>query len=239
MLLNIFGKYASSGVGFILAVLLTALAAYLLGSINFSIIITRKTVDKDIRSMGSGNAGFTNVLRTVGKKPAVITMIADFIKCIIAITIGMLLFGELQFNHVSHTEMIGYGKYIAGFFCILGHMFPCYFGFKGGKGVVTSCALILMVDWRIWILVFCVFMITFIINRIVSLSSICGMISFPIITFCVIYFIDYVLNDSVRMRYVWIATLISFAISTIVIIRHKGNIKRLINGTEKRITAKK
>ena len=222
------------------AAVATAVCAYLLGSVNFSIIITRKVADNaDIRAMGSGNAGFTNVLRTVGKTPAVVTMVLDFIKCIIAVVIGIVLFGNVQNGTATHTELISYGKYIAGVFCIIGHMFPCYFGFKGGKGVVASCAMILMVDYRVWIILCSLFLIIFFTKKIVSLGSIIGIACFPIATFCFGYFADYKAAGQVSMTYVIASTLLALLVSVIVIVRHKGNIQRLLNGTEKRITPKK
>src|SRR5574344_412471 len=135
-------------------ILLAAIPAYLLGSINSAVIITKIVSGKDIRSMGSGNAGFTNVLRAVGKGPAIATIICDFLKGVIAVLIGGMIFSTVVTNNaILSNEYIAAGKYIAGVCCILGHSYPLYFHFKGGKGVVTSAALILMADWRVFILI--------------------------------------------------------------------------------------
>lgn len=238
MLFSASSQYISLSEGLLLAVIITAVSAYLLGSINFSIIITQKTAKMDIRDVGSGNAGFTNVMRTVGKKPAILTMLLDFLKCIIAVAIGILVFGGLEAPNITHTELIGYGKYISGVFCILGHMFPCYFGFRGGKGVVTSCAMILTIDWRVWLILCSVFLIVFFIKGIVSLGSIIGISLFPAATFCFGYFVDYKLCGSVGLTYVVISTLMALLVAAIIVIRHKNNIIRLKNGTETKITPK-
>lgn len=226
-------------------ILLTALAGYLLGSINFAVIITKKVMkNADIRQMGSGNAGFTNVLRSVGKGPAVFTIVFDFIKGILAVSIGWMLFSTVTGNSgVLLDEYTTYGKYIAGFFCILGHMFPVYFNFKGGKGVVTAAALILVQDWRVFLLVIATFLILFLITKIVSASVlVCGAL-YGIYTFLIAYFVDYLpnLDNTIpyTFTYVIAVTACSVGIGALVVIKHKDNIKRLMKGEEKKLTAKK
>lgn len=226
-------------------IIVTAIVGYLLGSINFAIIIT-KIVDKnkDIREMGSGNAGFTNVLRSVGKGPAIFTIVFDFIKAIIAVIIGGILFSLIASNsEIQSIEFSSYGKYLAGFSCIAGHMFPIYFGFKGGKGVVTTAALMAVVDWRVFIAVIVLFLIIFLISKIISLGSLICAVFYPIATFLCTFFIDYIPSQGTKnvhsIIYVVISTLFALLIGMCVIIKHKDNIKRLINGTEKKITAKK
>ena len=226
-------------------IIVTAVVAYLLGSINFAIIIT-KIVDKkkDIREMGSGNAGFTNVLRSVGKGPAVFTIVFDFLKAIIAVIIGGLLFSTiLSDGSVQSAEFSAYGKYLAGLCCIAGHMFPVYFGFKGGKGVVTTAALMAVADWRVFFVVLGIFAIVFVCSKIISLSSLTGAVCYPIATFLFLYFVDYRPNlgteNAYSLFYVIISSLFTLLIGLCVIIKHKSNIQRLLNGTEKKITAKK
>lgn len=226
-------------------IILTAVVAYLLGSINFAIIIT-KIVDKknDIREMGSGNAGFTNVLRSVGKGPAVFTIVFDFLKAIIAVIIGGLLFSTIvSSNSAQGEEFVAYGKYFAGLCCIAGHMFPVYFGFKGGKGVVTTAALMAVADWRIFLVMLGIFGIAFICSKIISLGSLLCAFSYPIATFLFLYFVDYRISlgtENVHsFSYVIISSVFTLFIGLCVIIKHKSNIQRLLNGTEKKITAKK
>ncbi|MBQ1992777.1 MAG: glycerol-3-phosphate 1-O-acyltransferase PlsY [Clostridia bacterium] len=226
-------------------IILTAVVAYLLGSINFAIIIT-KIVDKkkDIREMGSGNAGFTNVLRSVGKGPAVFTIVFDFLKGIIAVLIGGFLFSTIvSSNNIQAEEFSAYGKYLAGLCCIAGHMFPVFFGFKGGKGVVTTAALMAVADWRIFLVMLAIFATVFICSKIISLSSLTCAGLYPIATFLFLYFVDYrpsLGTENVHsMFYVIVSSLFTLFIGLCVIIKHKSNIQRLLNGTEKKITAKK
>ncbi|HHZ05221.1 MAG TPA: glycerol-3-phosphate 1-O-acyltransferase PlsY [Clostridiales bacterium] len=228
-----------------LRILLAIVAAYALGSLSFSIMITKKvTKNADIRKMGSGNAGFTNVLRSVGKGPAIATIILDFLKGVAAVFIGGLIFSSIfAVNTQQQLEFITYGKYLGGIFCILGHMYPVFFGFKGGKGVVTTAALMAVVDWRVFLCTLGVFLVVFLISKIISLSSLAGAVAYPIITFCFVYFIDYVPSQAaavpVSMLFVILSTAFAFGIGLVVIVKHRANIKRIINGTEKKITAKK
>ena len=226
-------------------IILSAVVGYLLGSINFAIIIT-SIVDKnkDIREMGSGNAGFTNVLRSVGKGPAIFTIVFDFLKAVIAVIIGGFLFSTIiADNSVQSLEFICYGKYLAGLCCILGHMFPVYFGFKGGKGVVTTAALMAVAEWRVFLVIIALFAIIFIASKIISLGSLICAVCYPIATFAFTFFVDYLPNAGTEnahsLFYVIISTLFTLLIGLCVIIKHKSNIERLRNGTEKKITAKK
>ena len=125
-------------------ILLTVIASYLLGSVNVSIIISKKFFGEDIREFGSGNAGMTNVMRTYGKKMAALTFGGDFLKAVVASLIGRFFLGFFV-------------AYLAGFFCFLGHIFPCFYKFKGGKGIVTAAAMVLMTDWRIFLILVAVF----------------------------------------------------------------------------------
>ncbi len=226
-------------------IIVTAVAGYLLGSINFAIIITR-IVDKnkDIRQMGSGNAGFTNVLRSVGKGPAVFTIVFDFVKGILAVIIGGILFSTIfAGSDIQSGEFSCYGKYLAGLCCIVGHMFPVYFGFKGGKGVVTTAALMAVAEWRVFLVIIALFIIIFLISKIISLGSLICAVCYPIATFGFTFFVDYLPNINTQnqhsITYVIVSTLFTLLIGLCVIIKHRSNIHRLLNGTEKKITAKK
>jgi len=236
-----FLKFISSGW---LQIIAAAVTGYLLGSINFAIIITNIVNKKnDIREMGSGNAGFTNVLRSVGKVPAIFTIVFDFLKAVIAVIIGGILFSSIMGDSVHSAEFAQYGKYLAGLCCILGHMFPVYFGFRGGKGVVTASALMAASEWRVFLAVLAVFLIVFIITRIISLSSLSGAVCYPIATFIFTFFVDYRPSlgseTEYSLSYVIISTLFTLFISLCVIVKHRENIQRIMNGTEKKITAKK
>ncbi len=220
--------------------LLTAVTAYLLGSINTAVLVT-KIVTKgkqDIRQMGSGNAGFTNVMRCVGKVPAIVTFVCDMLKCVAAVIIGAFIFSFVTSdNQILANEFVNCGKYIAGIFCILGHSYPVYFRFKGGKGVVTAATLIALEDWRVFLCVIAAFLIVFVITKIISISSITAAVLYAPLTFIMTFFIDYKAGYSAA--YVALSTIAALVIAVFVIAKHKENIGRLIRGEEKKITSKK
>ena len=221
-------------------IIITAVIAYLLGSINTAVIVTKIVTGgkKDIREMGSGNAGFTNVLRSVGKLPAIFTIVCDALKCVVAVIIGWLIFSTIPTDtQILSNEFGNCGKYIAGIFSILGHSYPVYFHFKGGKGVVTAAALIASEDWRVFIAIIAVFLLAFVCSKIISLSSITAAALYGPFTFLATYFFDY--PNGYSMGYVILSTVAALIIGVFVIVKHKDNIKRLMRGEEKKITAKK
>lgn len=225
-------------------ILLSAIISYLLGSINTAVLVT-KIVTKgksDIRQMGSGNAGFTNVLRCVGKAPAIVTIVCDALKCVIAVLIGGFIFTfASQFlgsqDTVLANELVNFGKYIAGVFCILGHSYPVYFNFKGGKGVVTAAALIATEDWRVFLCIIATFLIVFIFTKIISISSITAAVLYAPYTFAMTFIFDY--QSGYSLSYVIMSTVAALIIGVFVIVKHKENIGRLMRGEEKKITDKK
>ena len=226
--------------------ILTAVIAYLIGSVNPAVIMTRLwTKGKvDIRNVGSGNAGFTNVLRSVGKVPAIITLVLEALKCVAAVLIGGYIFSFLAAKYAAEgvlpTEIINCGKYLAGIFCILGHSFPIYFHFKGGKGVVSAAALMLTEDWRVFLMVLGTFLILFLIFRIISLGSIAGAVLYGPYTFLATFLFDYTLSGGGwHLSYVILSTAAALIIGIFVTVKHKENIKRLLRGEEKKIKAKK
>lgn len=221
-----------------LAIFLTALVAYLLGSVNSSILITRLFGQKtDIRQMGSGNAGATNVLRSVGRLAAALTFVCDFLKCVLAVVAGRAIFSYFfQIPAIDPMVIEQTGAYIAGIVCILGHIYPLYFGFRGGKGVVTSIAMIMIIDWRVSLIVWAAFFIAVICSKMVSLGSLCGAGIYPFATFFLTYFYDYHSSATVPLSYVVVATISSFIIGCIIFVKHRANIKRILDGTEKKIS---
>ncbi len=225
-----------------LQTIIAVLAAYLVSSVNTSIIVTHIVTHKDIRTMGSGNAGFTNVLRCVGKVPAVITFVGDFLKGIISVLIAYFLMFQVpgEMGEIYRA----YVMYLAGLFAVVGHTFPLYYKFKGGKGVVTTFAVMLMTDWRTLVCALLIFAIFFMIARIISL---CALINFTVYPFTTLLWrvLDYkgytVAISPLKqptVPFIVFATIVAFLIGLLIIIRHKDNIKRLINGTEKKITPK-
>lgn len=235
-----------------LALLLAAVIAYLLGSINFAIIVTRLFSGKDIRSFGSGNAGATNVLRSQGVLPAILTFVGDLGKSMLSVYIGgellknlqlkpgLILSSHLQFNPIawewnvySPENLALVGSYLAGICCILGHLYPLYFGFRGGKGVMTVLGITLLLDWRSALVLLAIFSVVVLLSRMVSLGSIVAGIIMPIITYV---FRTYVYHQP------WpTATFCTVAVllmAMIVIFKHHTNIRRILDGTESKIGGK-
>lgn len=200
----------------VLDYVLPSIIAYLLGSISFSIIVTWLFSREDIRTHGSGNAGGTNVLRVMGPLPGIITILGDVGKCILAVLLAKYLLpgGE---NQIAMS--------LAGLFCVLGHMFPVYFGFKGGKGVASAAGMVLALDPRVFLILVVAFAITVIVTRYVSLGSIIGAIAFP---FGMLIFYNNM-----------IVTITALIISSLVIFMHRKNIHKLIHKTENKLTFKK
>lgn len=222
--------------------LVTALAAYLLGSINTAVMVTGIVTKgkKDIRQMGSGNAGFTNVLRSVGKVPAIVTIVCDALKCVVAVLLGGFIFSFIAADsQILSSEFVNCGKYIAGIFCILGHSYPVYFHFKGGKGVVTAAALMLTEDWRVFLCILATFLIIFLISKIISAASITCAVLYAPYTFVMTFVFDYLNGGGYSLAYVLLSTFAALIIGIFVVVKHKENIKRLLRGEEKKITSKK
>lgn len=228
-----------------LAILLTALAAYLLGSINSAIIVTRITAREDIRKYGSGNAGATNVLRSQGKLPAVITTAGDLLKSFAAVLIGGWLLTHvwlLPIEEVALFDAAGrliqplekyrlIGEYLAGFFCVIGHLFPLYFGFRGGKGVLTTFGMMLILDWRVALLSLLMFILVVAVSRMVSLGSVLAALTMAVLTFVFRLFVY-----KQEMGTVLFCTCMAVLIAAILIIKHIPNLKRIANGTESKLS---
>lgn len=208
----------------VIYVILTAATAYLLGSISFAVIVSRALTHQDVRNFGSGNAGLTNVVRNFGKLPGILTLLGDFSKGVAAVLAGRLVFG-----HLAHLDP-QYGACVAGLFVILGHIFPVFFKFKGGKGVLTTAGIALMIDPRVFALAIALFLIIFFFTRIVSVASIIAAAAYPVITFTV---------NAFSGRSAVVDTALTACIAAILIFMHRANIKRLLNGTEPKFEQKK
>lgn len=227
-----------------LSCFLSAVIGYLLGSINWSIILTRIFKQKeDIRKFGSGNAGMTNVLRTVGKLPAALTFLGDFIKCVVAVLLAWAVASLVSWcSGVPFPwECVRVAQYIAGIACVFGHIFPVFYGFRGGKGVVTSAAMIALLDWRAFLLVIITFIILFLAKRIISLASVVGAALYPIYACATVFLFDYrgsplQNHGDYSLFYVIFVTAVAVFIGGTVIIKHRSNIGRLIRGEEKPVS---
>lgn len=221
-------------------VLIISIIGYLLGSVNFSIIVTSKIQKAaDIRSLGSGNAGFTNVLRSVGKEAAIITFLGDISKASLAIFLSRAIFMLTDSKILPEFFVYQYGAYVAGIFCVIGHIYPCFFKFKGGKGLLTLFSMIFFIDLRTFFILLGVFLTLLLFTKIVSLCSIVVALLYPAVTFIIEFFFDRSIGETkLFINYLIVTTIISTLMSVLVIYKHKSNIKRLLNGEEKKISAK-
>ena len=206
-----------------------ALIAYCIGSINFSVIISKKVAGFDVREKGSGNAGSTNMLRSVGKGAAALTLICDILKGVVSIVITIIL-GNIIKN--TDKELL---VQIAGIMVVLGHTFPVFFQFKGGKGVATSLGILLLSNWQIGLICLVFALVLMILTRMVSLGSCAAAVLFPILTL----FINdnyTVLSEGKRGN---VYFLYSVILAVIVLYNHRSNIKRILSGTENKLSFKK
>ena len=224
------------------------LFSYIAGSLNFAIIISNGIYHDDIRTHGSGNAGFTNMKRTFGTKAAIAVIAGDLLKTILSVTIAMLLFG---------ADMAT----LAGLACIFGHCFPLFYKFKGGKGVAALAAMVLVLDPIVFLVLFAVFAIVVIGTKYLSMGSIMAMLLYPLFHNRIYTFIHYdvlpgyfvehglftkietingALTDVPDIQYTLYHTPSAVMVCVAVflalfgVIMHRTNIRRILNGTENR-----
>ena len=202
-----------------------AIIAYLIGSINFSVIISKKVAGFDVREKGSGNAGTTNMLRSVGKGAAGITLLCDVLKGVVAILIAIALGNIFQCDDKALLVQV------AGVAVVLGHTFPIFFQFKGGKGVATSLGILLMSNWQIGLICLIFALLLMILTRMVSLGSCAAAVLYPVLTL----FINehYIVSEGSGYL------IYSIILAIIVLFNHRENLNRIMNGTENRVSFKK
>ena len=208
--------------------IIMGIIAYLIGSINFSILISKKKAGFDIREKGSGNAGTTNMLRSVGKGAAIVTLILDILKGVVTIWLsifyGFMLYKIWNIN-IDYAILVQ----VSGILVIVGHTYPIYFGFKGGKGVATELGILLVTNWHIGIICLVFALVLIIVSRMVSVGAICAAILFPVLTL-----FSYESSFIEPGNYM----VFSIIIAIIVCFNHRENIKRIMNGTENKISLK-
>jgi len=192
-----------------------AVIAYLLGCFNGAVLVSKYILRDDVRTHGSGNAGLTNFYRTFGGPLTMVVILTDMLKAILAVLIGAGMARHLLLNAPMIAVL---GKYWAGLFCLLGHMFPCMFHFKGGKGILSGGAMALIIDCRVALVVWGGFFLLAVLSKYVSLGSIGAGASFPVISWLVY-------RDPIIL-------LLSLLIGVLVVWQHRGNIRRLLSGTE-------
>lgn len=191
---------------FWLCVVLCAVVAYLLGSFNTAVAVSKGLYKKDVREFGSGNAGMTNMFRVLGKKAGILTALGDVLKALIAVALGFFVWG---------TD----GQYLAGFFCIIGHIFPVYFHFKGGKGVIVAAITVLLIDPLVFGVLVLIWGLMFFATKIISAASVTAAFFYPLV---VSFFTE-----------PGFGVLFSFLIAFTVLFMHRENIKRMIRKEEK------
>ncbi|MBR3687205.1 MAG: glycerol-3-phosphate 1-O-acyltransferase PlsY [Clostridia bacterium] len=208
---------------FLICVALCIIVPYLIGSINPSIIISRKKYNEDIRSYGSGNAGTTNTLRTYGKKMAALILVLDMLKAALAVFFGIFLLTR------------GIGGAIAAIFVVLGHMFPIYYKFKGGKGVACTAICILILSPVTFPIILAVFIVIAVLTRYVSLASIICAMLFPFLNH--VFYVEQIDDKTVHTNPG--ITLAALLIGALVVFMHRDNMKRLMEGKESKFSFKK
>ena len=201
---------------------LKAIIAYLIGSVNFSVMLSKKMAGFDLREKGSGNAGTTNMLRTVGKGAAALTLICDVLKGVVAIGIAILM-GKTGAD-IDKALLVQ----IAGIAVVLGHTFPIFFQFKGGKGVATSLGVLLLSNWQIGLICLVFGLLLIILTRMVSLGSCAAAVLYPVLT---LFIHEHYIVSEGNDYFIY-----SILLAIIVLWNHRANIKRIMSGTENRIS---
>lgn len=199
----------------VLSIIGVAIVAYFLGCFNGAVIVSKYILKNDIRNHGSGNAGLTNFYRVFGGKLTFAVILTDVLKAVIAVLIGMSVLG-----YVLNAPTLG--KYFAGMFCMIGHIFPCMFGFKGGKGILSGGTVALMIDWRVALVVWGGFLLLSILTKWVSLGSIWAGLSFPVATW-------FVYHDV----FLLFCALVS---GLLIVWKHRANFRRILKGEESKFS---
>ena len=208
-----------SGGWLALAAVGIAVLAYFLGCFNGAVVVSRYILRDDVRNHGSGNAGLTNFYRTFGGPLTLVVILSDAVKAVVAVLFAMWIAGSIS------PELITLSKYWAGLFCLLGHMFPVTFQFRGGKGILSGGTIALMMDWRVALVVWGGFLILAIATRYVSLGSCWAGLSFPFVTW-------FVYQDE-------LITVLAVIIGGLILWKHRGNMVRIVQGTESKFALHK
>ena len=205
----------------ILALLATVIA-YFCGCFNGAVIVSKYILRDDVRNHGSGNAGLTNFYRTFGGPLTFVVILTDVLKAVVAVLVGASLFCGMSAGVAWMPYFTLLGKYWAALWCLLGHMFPCMFHFKGGKGILSGGTIVWMIDWRIGLVVWVGFLLLFLLTKYVSLGSVWAGASFPFATW-------YFYPDPVIV-------LLAFLLGALILWKHRSNIVRLIHGNENKFS---
>ena len=216
---NLPAALSELGAALLLPALLIAVIAYFCGCFNGAVIVSKYILRDDVRTHGSGNAGLTNFYRTFGGPLTFVVILTDVLKAVVAVWAGIL---AAKYLVADELLVVALGKYWAGAFCLLGHMFPCMFHFKGGKGILSGGTIVWMIDWRIGLVVWVGFLLLFLLTKYVSLGSVWAGASFPFATW-------YFYPDPVIV-------LLAFLLGALILWKHRSNIVRLIHGNENKFS---
>ena len=198
----------------VISIVITIIAAYLLGNLNGAVLISHAIAKEDVRTKGSGNAGLTNFTRNYGAASSIFVILIDVGKAAAACLLGGLLLKP--YGHYADGVALG------GLFVILGHDFPAFLGFKGGKGILSGVTVALMMDWRIGLFVFSNFLVAYLLTKYVSLGSILSSGSFGF------------LYAWAHWGEGWFPIVVGLALSILIVWMHRGNIVRLVKGEERK-----
>lgn len=207
------------------AYIIVGIVAYLIGSISFSVIFSKKMAGFDVREKGSGNAGATNMLRSVGKKAAVLTLLCDALKGVAAIIFAIIV------GAIAKESDKALLVQIAGILVVVGHTYPVFFGFKGGKGVATALGVLLITNWKIGLICLVFALVIMALTRIVSAGSVVAAVLFPVLV--LFMHTNYTISEG-SSYFVY-----SIILAVIVLFNHRSNIKRILSGTENKLSFKK
>ena len=213
------------GMEFWLRAAAIAVCAYFAGCFNGAVIVSKYIIRDDVRNHGSGNAGLTNFYRTFGGALTFVVILCDVLKAVLAVWVGIQIAGGYSVSTFLGGDLVVFGKYWAGLFCMVGHMFPWLFSFRGGKGVLSGGTIAIMIDWRVALIVWGGFLILVVITRYVSLGSCYAGASFPFATWFVFQNLA--------------LTLMGILMGGMLVYMHRANIKRLLSGTESKFSFRK
>jgi len=225
----------------VLAFVFSSIIAYLLGSISFAVIFSRLFAKDDVRNHGSGNAGATNVFRSIGVGAGVATFFCDFGKGALAILVSRLLmsWAGVPADVPENMPMIYIAESVAGLFAVLGHLYPVFFGFRGGKGIMTLAGIIFILSPARFLALLIVFIIAFIFTRTVSVGSIMDGVTYPVITFIHCWFFQRAQQPQIyTTSYVLLQVIVAALFGLVVIFKHRSNIRRILDGTEPKLVIK-
>ena len=208
-----------------LAIIVVAVISYLIGSINFSVLISKRVAGFDVRQKGSGNAGTTNMLRSVGKGAAAITLVCDILKGVVAVVIAFLI-GLIANNEAALLVQI------AGIAVVIGHTFPVFFEFKGGKGVATALGVLICINWKVGLICLIFAIIMMAVTRMVSVGSCTAAVLYPILTLFGVQKDFFIVKEGSYLIF-------SLLLALLIIFNHRENIKRILAGKENKLSFKK